>query len=44
MVTPVMAEQPPCLAIVVPVYNEEPVLPELLRRLGAVCDNEKAYE
>lgn len=44
MVTPVMAEQPPCLAIVVPVYNEEPVLPELFRRLGAVCDNEKACQ
>lgn len=28
----------PLLAIVIPVYNEAPVLPELLRRLAAVCD------
>lgn len=27
------------LAVVIPVFNEEPVLPELLRRLGAVFDS-----
>ena len=33
-----MAASKPQLAVVVPVYNEEQVLPELLRRLTAVCD------
>ena len=32
-----MAASPPTVAIVVPVFNEEPVLPELLRRLSDVC-------
>jgi len=31
---------PPAIAVVIPVYNEEPVLPELFRRLGAVFDRE----
>ena len=29
----------PAIALVIPVYNEEPVLPELLRRLTAVFDS-----
>lgn len=33
-----MATLLPSIAIVVPVFNEEPVLPELLSRLGVVCD------
>ncbi len=33
-----MATHSPSVAIVVPVFNEEPVLPELLRRLVAVGD------
>ncbi len=28
----------PCVAVVIPVFNEEKVLPELFRRLGAVFD------
>ncbi len=28
----------PCVAVVIPVYNEEEVLPELFRRLGGVFD------
>ncbi len=32
------------LAVVVPVYNEAQVLPELLRRLLAVCDAAPAYD
>jgi len=32
----------PAIAIVIPVYNEEPVLPELFRRLAAVFDREPA--
>jgi glycosyltransferase involved in cell wall biosynthesis len=31
---------PPAIAVVIPVYNEEPVLPELFRRLAAVFDRE----
>jgi glycosyltransferase involved in cell wall biosynthesis len=34
---------PPAIAIVIPVYNEEPVLPELFRRLAAVFDRESAF-
>lgn len=30
---------PPLLTVVIPVFNEEPVLPELLRRLAAVFDS-----
>jgi glycosyltransferase involved in cell wall biosynthesis len=33
---------PPAIAVVIPVYNEEPVLPELFRRLAAVFDRETA--
>jgi glycosyltransferase involved in cell wall biosynthesis len=33
---------PPAIAVVIPVYNEEPVLPELFRRLAAVFDGEPA--
>lgn len=33
---------PPAIAVVIPVYNEEPVLPELFRRLAAVFDHEPA--
>lgn len=29
--------QPPCVAIVIPVFNEERVLPELFRRLAEMC-------
>ena len=32
--------KPPAIAIVIPVYNEEPVLPELFQRLAAVFDRE----
>jgi glycosyltransferase involved in cell wall biosynthesis len=32
----------PSIAVVIPVYNEEPVLPELFRRLAAVFDRESA--
>ncbi len=32
----------PSIAVVIPVYNEEPVLPELFRRLAAVFDREPA--
>jgi glycosyltransferase involved in cell wall biosynthesis len=35
-----MAASTPTVAIVVPVYNEEQVLPELLRRLAAACSAE----
>jgi polyisoprenyl-phosphate glycosyltransferase len=31
---------PPAIAVVIPVFNEEAVLPELFRRLGAVFDGE----
>lgn len=35
-----MVDHPPQVAIVVPVYNEELVLPELLTRLGRMCATE----
>ena len=31
---------PPAIAVIIPVYNEELVLPELLRRLSGVFDRE----
>lgn len=37
-----MAASTPSVAIVIPVFNEEQVLPELLRRVTAVCDRETA--
>lgn len=33
-----MASSPPAVTVVVPIFNEEPVLPELLARLAAVFD------
>ncbi len=33
---------PPTITVVIPVYNEEAVLPELFRRLGAVFDGQPA--
>lgn len=39
-----MAIPLPSLAIVVPVFNEEPVLSELLSRLGGVCDRLPDYD
>ena len=33
----------PSVAVVIPVYNEEPVLPELFQRLAAVFDHEPGY-
>jgi glycosyltransferase involved in cell wall biosynthesis len=35
---------PPAIAVVIPVYNEEPVLPELFRRLAAVFGREPACD
>jgi len=32
--------KPPTIAVIIPVYNEEAVLPELFRRLGAVFDGQ----
>ena len=34
---------PPAIAVVIPVYNEEPVLPELFQRLAAVFDHELGW-
>jgi glycosyltransferase involved in cell wall biosynthesis len=34
---------PPAIAVVIPVYNEEPVLPELFQRLAAVFDREPGW-
>jgi dolichol-phosphate mannosyltransferase len=33
----------PSVAVVIPVYNEEPVLPELFQRLAAVFDREPGW-
>jgi polyisoprenyl-phosphate glycosyltransferase len=33
-----MTSSPPCITIVIPIFNEEEVLPELCRRLAAVFD------
>lgn len=38
-----MADPLPTIAIVVPVYNEEQVLPELLQRLSQVCTSLLSY-
>ncbi len=38
-----MVQNLPSIAIVIPVYNEEHVLPELLRRLAEVCNRETGF-
>ena len=35
--------KPPAIAVVIPVYNEEPVLPELFQRLATVFDREPGW-
>lgn len=39
----IMSHPRPTIAVVIPVYNEEPVLPELLSRLAAVFDAQQDY-
>lgn len=37
------SDSPPLISVVIPVFNEEPVLPELFRRLAAVFDAQPAF-
>lgn len=43
LLTPMPPEPSPAIAVVIPIYNEEAVLPELIRRLTAMFDAARDY-